>query len=187
MEDFAAANAVDGKLDTRWAVSGEDHWIEFPLDGDKETDSIEIAWYRPDDRVPKFEILLSTDGHDWKKADVQQEAIPAKATEMTIDPFAAAGRANAVVVKSLETTLDRPGVLALTITPVKGKAILSGVVIEPLAASPDEGKSLLRPEDPQAFSPQRIRELLLRVNNYQHRNPCAKRTTAGFGRRTSPA
>ena len=169
--DYAAAKAIDGKLDTRWAIEGDDHWIEFPLDAEKETGSIEIAWYRPDSREPKFDILLSTDGRDWKKADVQQETIPTKAAEVTIDPFQMAGRANGVVVKSLETTLDRPGVLTLTITPIKGQAILSGVIVEPLAASPAEGQTLLRPEDPQAFEPARIRQLLLRVNDYQRSHP----------------
>jgi hypothetical protein len=54
------ANAIDGKLDTRWSAFGKGQDITLFLDTAKPIDKIKIAWYQGDKRSNSFEIKVAT-------------------------------------------------------------------------------------------------------------------------------
>jgi hypothetical protein len=51
--------------------------------------------------------------------------------EMTVDVFKAAGRLNRLVEMEMPVSLPQPGIFRITLTPVKGSALISGLVLEP--------------------------------------------------------
>lgn len=50
--------------------------------------------------------------------------------EMTVDVFKEAGGANRLLERTFPVTLTRPGGVTVTLAPVKGKAVISGLVLE---------------------------------------------------------
>ena len=50
------ANAIDGKLDTRWSAFGKGQYLRLDLGEAKPIDKIKIAWYQGDKRTNEFEI-----------------------------------------------------------------------------------------------------------------------------------
>ena len=54
------ANTIDGRSDTRWSAEGLDVWIQFELATATLVESIDIAWYRGDERQASFDIQLGT-------------------------------------------------------------------------------------------------------------------------------
>ena len=53
------ANAVDGKLDTRWSAFGKGQFLRLDLGAAKKVDKIKIAWYQGDKRSNSFEITTA--------------------------------------------------------------------------------------------------------------------------------
>lgn len=53
------ANAVDGKLDTRWSAFGKGQFLRLDLGSAKKVDKIKIAWYQGDKRSNSFEITTA--------------------------------------------------------------------------------------------------------------------------------
>jgi hypothetical protein len=53
------ANAVDGKLDTRWSAFGKGQFLRLDLGTAKPVDKIKIAWYQGDQRSNHFEITTA--------------------------------------------------------------------------------------------------------------------------------
>ena len=62
-----AVATLDGDLETAWASNGMAEWIMYDLGESKPIDTIQLAWRKGDQRVYKFEILLSDDGASWTK------------------------------------------------------------------------------------------------------------------------
>lgn len=58
-------NVIDGDLDTRWSAEGDPEWLLFELDEVYTLESIDIAFYKGDERVAYFEIEVSIDGSNW--------------------------------------------------------------------------------------------------------------------------
>jgi hypothetical protein len=141
-----AALAVDGRIDTRWAADGDGAWIQFALTGDAPVDHIDIAWYEAGNRTYKFDLLASADGQTWTKVAAKAEAAPAPAAPgpgvPRTDRPAPAGGVWRIVESAVPATIGAAGTVDVTLTPVSGKALLCGVVLEPLEASePDAGAS----------------------------------------------
>jgi hypothetical protein len=62
------AQAIDGKLDTRWSGFGKGQWLKLDLGTTlKPVDKVKIAWYQGDQRSNKFEIHTSIDGTTFTK------------------------------------------------------------------------------------------------------------------------
>ncbi len=59
------ANTLDGKLSTRWSAEGDGQTIFYDLGCVQTVTSVQIAWYKGDDRVAKFEIGTSQDASSW--------------------------------------------------------------------------------------------------------------------------
>ncbi len=59
------ANAIDGKLDTRWSAQGMGQWITFDLGAAKTVESVWIAWYQGDNRTADFKISVSSNNTDF--------------------------------------------------------------------------------------------------------------------------
>jgi len=57
-----AFHAIDCDLNSRWAVSGIDQWIELELKDAKVIDKVALAFISGDKRKAKFDISVSTDG-----------------------------------------------------------------------------------------------------------------------------
>lgn len=53
------ANAIDGKLDTRWSAFGKGQFLRLDLGTAKKVDKIKIAWYQGDKRTNNFEITTA--------------------------------------------------------------------------------------------------------------------------------
>jgi hypothetical protein len=78
-----------------------------------------------------FEISVSNDGRQWRKATgVHAAAEPAPAQDR-VDIFQAAGGANRVVTRRYPVSVAIGGEVKVTLTPRVGKAILSTAVLEP--------------------------------------------------------
>ncbi|WNJ19702.1 polysaccharide lyase family 7 protein [Pontibacter sp. G13] len=54
------ANTRDGDLNTRWSANGNGQYITFDLGSSKLVESVDIAWYKGDQRAADFEIWVGT-------------------------------------------------------------------------------------------------------------------------------
>ena len=70
-----AANAVDGRLETRWSQPGRDEWILLEFAEPTMVDALSIAWQHAKERKAKWMLELSEDGLTWTKA-VEGESRP---------------------------------------------------------------------------------------------------------------
>jgi hypothetical protein len=61
-DDAIPPNVLDDNLDTRWSHEGIGSWFQADLGAKKIICSIDIAWYRGDERSYKFAISISNDG-----------------------------------------------------------------------------------------------------------------------------
>lgn len=134
-EEFPVKNLIDGDAETRWAAQGRDHWVRFRLDPNVAINRIGLAWYEADTRTPKFEIETSIDGKQWRPVADLKRADKDQGSEMTIDVFKKAGKPNQLVEYEMPVALKQPGMLRITLTPVKGKVVISGAVLEPIGLS----------------------------------------------------
>lgn len=67
-----AANAIDGKLSTRWSQKGKMQWIQFDLGSVQYIYAVDLAWYLGNTRVNYFDIKCSTDGKTWTELDMDE-------------------------------------------------------------------------------------------------------------------
>ena len=74
-QNYTPAKAVDGDPDTRWAVQGRDHWIQFKLNEAVEFDEVNIHWYMSR-RKWDFDLLVSNDGEQWTKLRYDRKEDP---------------------------------------------------------------------------------------------------------------
>ena len=65
-DDAIPQNAFDNNLDTRWSHDSTGSWIILDLGTVKDICSVDIAWYRGDERSYGFVISLSEDGNNFK-------------------------------------------------------------------------------------------------------------------------
>jgi hypothetical protein len=135
IEGYLAAHAIDGKPDTRWAVRGRDQWIQFRLDPAAATDAIAVRWFAADKRQAKFDVLYSDDGKNWNSVRNLRRAAAAESKAETIDVFQQTGERGRILVLSRTSDLTKPGEITVTLTPVKGKAIICGAVVSPIVQS----------------------------------------------------
>jgi hypothetical protein len=56
------SNVLDNNLDTRWSSSGVGQWIRADLGSTQNICSVDIAWYKGNERQYHFVIATSTDG-----------------------------------------------------------------------------------------------------------------------------
>jgi len=131
MEGHEAAKAMDGKGDTRWAVEGREHWIQFALDAKTTFDQVAVDWYEGGRREYNFDVLVSDDGEAWAKLAYQriQQAVATDRIEIARQTDGQ----NRVLKRSYDVRLDAPGSVKVTLAPSKGKALLCGLVLEPVA------------------------------------------------------
>lgn len=57
-DDNIAMNAVDGKAVTRWSANGDDQWLEIDFGYEKSVNAVEMAFFKGDTRVQKFDIYV---------------------------------------------------------------------------------------------------------------------------------
>lgn len=60
-----AANAVDNDLNTRWSANGSGAWLQLDLGATKQFGSVNLAFYKGDQRSALFDIQVSTNGSSW--------------------------------------------------------------------------------------------------------------------------
>jgi len=61
-DGFPPSNVLDNNLNTRWSNSGEGSWVQLDLGTSKNICSIDIAWYKGNERQNNFVISASNDG-----------------------------------------------------------------------------------------------------------------------------
>jgi hypothetical protein len=76
-KDYPAALALDGKMDTRWAVEGPGEWLQVRLDESATFDRVAIGWYDAESRTWDFDLLASQDGEQWTKLAYSNPQEPA--------------------------------------------------------------------------------------------------------------
>jgi hypothetical protein len=59
---FPPSNVLDNNLQTRWSNNGKGSWIQLDLGSSKNICSINIAWYKGNERQNNFVISTSKDG-----------------------------------------------------------------------------------------------------------------------------
>jgi len=64
---FPPSNVKDNNLQTRWSNSGIGSWIQLDLGSSKNICSVNIAWYKGDERQNSFIISTSKDGSTFTK------------------------------------------------------------------------------------------------------------------------
>lgn len=73
-DDYTEANAIDGDINTRWnafmGIEGNQkpQWISIDLGEKKCVSSVNMLFYQPSARLYNFEVQVSDDGNDYKKA-----------------------------------------------------------------------------------------------------------------------
>ena len=60
-------NVLDNNLGTRWSSDGVGQFITADLGSTKNICSVDIAWYRGNERMYKFQVSSSSDGSTFKK------------------------------------------------------------------------------------------------------------------------
>lgn len=65
---FPASNVKDNNLQTRWSNNGQGSWIHLDLGSSKNICSVNIAWYKGNERQNNFIISTSKDGSTFTKA-----------------------------------------------------------------------------------------------------------------------
>ena len=63
---FPSTNAVDNNANTIWSNYGVGSWIQLDLGTSKNICSVDIAWYKGNQRQNNFEISTSLDGKSYK-------------------------------------------------------------------------------------------------------------------------
>ena len=64
---FPPSNVKDNNLQTRWSNNGKGSWIQLDLGSSKNICSVNIAWYKGDERQNSFIISTSKDGSTFTK------------------------------------------------------------------------------------------------------------------------
>lgn len=131
VKGFPAEAVLDGDPETRWAANGPDHWLQFRLAPQAATERIGLSWYMGDRRQAKFEVETSPDGQQWTPVRNLRRAAGGGAP-LEVDVFKEAGGANRLLERVFPVSLRQAGELSVTLTPVTGKAVLSGLVLEPV-------------------------------------------------------
>lgn len=132
VKGYPAEYVLDGDPETRWAADGPDHWLQFHLDPQVVTEKIGLTWYQADQRQAKFEIETSSDGQQWLPVRNLRHAVDEDNASEIVDVFKEAGGANRMVERVFPVKLKRKGHVTVTLTPIKGKAVISGLVLEPI-------------------------------------------------------
>lgn len=65
---FPASNVLDNNLNTRWSNNGKGSWIQVDLGTSKNICSVNIAWYKGNERQNNLVISTSKDGTTFTKA-----------------------------------------------------------------------------------------------------------------------
>lgn len=72
------SNTIDNNFTTRWSNPGNGSWIEFDLGSTKSICTVDIAWYKGDQRKNNFVISMSNDGTNF------EDIFPAKSSGTTL-------------------------------------------------------------------------------------------------------
>jgi F5/8 type C domain len=64
---FPSSNILDNNLNTRWSNNGKGSWIQLDLGTSKNICSVNIAWYKGNERQNNFVISTSKDGSTFTK------------------------------------------------------------------------------------------------------------------------
>ena len=64
---FPSTNVKDNNLETRWSNNGKGSWIQLDLGSSKNICSVNIAWYKGNERQSNFVISTSKDGSTFTK------------------------------------------------------------------------------------------------------------------------
>lgn len=131
VKGFEAERAVDGDPETRWAAEGSDQWLQVRLDPQAEVRGFGVLWYQGDRRQAKFEVECSQDGRAWSPVGGLRRASDANGAPLRLDVFKEAGGANRLLERAMPVTLIRPGEVTVTLSPVRGEALISALVLEP--------------------------------------------------------
>ncbi len=60
-----AANVLDNDLNTRWSANGSGAWLQLDLGATKQFSSVNLAFFKGDQRSALFDIQVSTNGSSW--------------------------------------------------------------------------------------------------------------------------
>jgi len=131
MPGFPAEHVLDDKPDTRWAAQGTNQWLQFRLAPGAVTRSVGLDFYAADQRQARFEVQASDDGRAWNAVRNLRPVARSTPIKDRIDIFSLAGESNRIVVRDYDVSLGQSGTVRLTLTPLHGRALICGAVLEP--------------------------------------------------------
>lgn len=65
--DNTPERTLDFDLNTRWSAEGSGQWIQYDLGQIKTVESVDIAWYKGNERYSRFSLSASVDGQAFKE------------------------------------------------------------------------------------------------------------------------
>ena len=132
VDGFPAVHACDGNPLTRWAARGANQWLQFRLAQGTIVRNIGLEWYAADQRKARFEIQVSDDGNAWQPVrNLRRAAASSRAVER-VDIFRLAGVPDHLIERTYDITVGSSGTVKVTLTPVTGRVLICGAVLEPL-------------------------------------------------------
>ena len=85
-------NVIDNNLNTRWSNNGVGSWIQHDLGSSKNICSVDIAWYRGDQRTNNFIISVSDDGNSFRDVITTSSAASTTSLQSYALPAGTEGR-----------------------------------------------------------------------------------------------
>gem|GEM_PF-1817188 len=86
------SNVIDNNLNTRWSNNGVGSWIQHDLGSSKNICSVDIAWYRGDQRTNNFIISVSDDGNSFRDVITTSSAASTTSLQSYALPAGTEGR-----------------------------------------------------------------------------------------------
>ncbi|MDR1962413.1 MAG: discoidin domain-containing protein, partial [Planctomycetaceae bacterium] len=123
VQDYPAIFSCDGKKETRWAVDGNNEWIQIELDPNIPFEKLQIRWYASE-REYRYEIGISSDGQSWKAVT------PENGGQKSLQPITVSPIPGTAQVFNFTVPKEFQHGLSLRIQPKKGNASLCGIILE---------------------------------------------------------
>lgn len=83
-------DAIDGNTNTTWVAEGDGSWIEFDLGQPRVVAGLGSAWFKGNERVQKYDVLVSNDKSQWTAVfQGQNSGTTSKLEDIAFDPVTA--------------------------------------------------------------------------------------------------
>lgn len=142
------ANAIDGKLSTRWSDDGVGAWLRADMGQVKNLKAVDIAWHRGNERVNTFTLSTSTDGTNFTQVFSGKSSGKTSSFERYTFPAVNARYVKVTVNGNTMNTWASISEMAVTADDVSGGGDSDGGDSTPQAGTDVFGVKMLYPSKP---------------------------------------